>query len=78
MRTSRRNFISTAVTGSMAVAGAGLTGFHPAEDQKKKPASRSDKLKRMASNSYAVNALFKRRANPQQGSCPTLSAIISF
>jgi sugar phosphate isomerase/epimerase len=75
MKTSRRNFISTAVTGSMAVAGAGLTGFHPAEDQKKKPASRSDKLKRMASNSYAVNALFKRRANPQRTEPPQLSEL---
>lgn len=76
MKTNRRNFISTAVTGSMAVAATGLTGFQPAEDQRvKKPSSRNDKLKRMASNSYAVNALFRRRSNQQRQENPQLTQL---
>jgi hypothetical protein len=37
--------------------------------------TRNDKLKRMASNSFAVNALFKRRPNPQRAEPTQLSEL---
>jgi hypothetical protein len=59
----RRKFVSTAISGSIAIAAAGI----PYASSIPEPVNaalqtRNNKLKRMASNSYAVNAFFKRRA----------------
>ncbi len=58
----RRNFIKSSVLGALGVAGMGMK-IPEGETGGKKPKVRStsEKLKSMASNSYAVNQLFKRR-----------------
>ena len=61
----RRSFLKSAGAGVIGVAGLELLA--PAEKiSEAKPASRSreERLKQMASNSYAVNQLFKRRSMP--------------
>jgi sugar phosphate isomerase/epimerase len=75
MKTSRRKFISTAAAGSVTVA-VGISGFRlEPEPEKNTTQSRNNKLKRITSNSYAVNALFVRRANPQRTEPPQLTEL---
>lgn len=63
----RRDFLKSAALGTIGLAGLGMT--LPGEStgtKKTKVRSRSEKIKSMAANSYAVNALFKRRAMGQR------------
>jgi sugar phosphate isomerase/epimerase len=58
----RRDFIKSAALGAMGITGLGMTfARDETGDKKSKVRSRDEKLKSMASNSYAVNILFKRR-----------------
>lgn len=60
----RRSFLKATGAGMIGVAGLGIISC--ATDSKEKKAlvrTREERLKQMASNSYAVNALFKRRAS---------------
>lgn len=58
----RRNFLKSAGFGMMGVAGAGTLSYaKPALSETRVPRSREKRLKQMASNSYAVNRIFKRR-----------------
>jgi sugar phosphate isomerase/epimerase len=67
----RRNFLKTAAAGTLGVAGLGFSlSAGDAGEKKPKPRTKSEKLKQMASNSYAVNQLFKRRTNPQRTERP--------
>src|SRR4030043_598245 len=60
--TGRRDFIKSVSAGALGVASMGINLPEIEADQKKsKSRSRDEKLKNMASNSYAVNQLFKRR-----------------
>jgi sugar phosphate isomerase/epimerase len=76
MKTSRRKFISTAATGSLTIAASGISGLGFAPESEISPVqSRNSRLKRMASNSYAVNSLFKRRPNPQRAENPAITQL---
>ena len=58
----RRNFIKSTGAGIIGAVGMGLmTAAKPDEETAPLQRSRAEKLMQMASNSYAVNALFKRR-----------------
>ena len=58
----RRSFLKSAGIGAFGMAGMGpLSSAKPAEETKKLLRTREERLKQMASNSYAVNRLFKRR-----------------
>jgi hypothetical protein len=58
----RRSFLKSAGTGMIGVAGIGiLTSAELISDQKPVKRTKEERLKQMASNSYAVNQLFKRR-----------------
>jgi len=60
--TGRRDFIKSVSAGALGVASMGINLPEIEADQKKsKSRSRDEKLKNIASNSYAVNQLFKRR-----------------
>jgi len=60
----RRNFLKTTGLGALCIAGLGFSLPETEAGKKKvKIGSRADRLKRMASNSYAVNTLFKRRVS---------------
>jgi len=63
----RRDFLKTATLGAIGVTGLGLT-LSGSEYNQAKPIvrTRAERLKSMASNSYAVNQLFKRRVAAQQ------------
>jgi sugar phosphate isomerase/epimerase len=67
----RRNFLKSVAIGSVGIAGMGFTppGDLQFENRVAPPTS-GDKLSRMASNSYAVNQLFRRRTNPQRPENP--------
>lgn len=59
----RRSFIKSAGLSAIAVAGMGtLSSAKPIGEGKKVRRSREERLQQMASNSYAVNRLFKRRS----------------
>lgn len=59
----RRSFLKTAGIGVIGVAGTGiLTSAGQVSEKKASARSRDERLKQIASNSYAVNQLFKRRA----------------
>lgn len=62
----RRDFLKSAALGTLGVAGLGIA-FNDSVTGTRKPKvrTREEKLKSMASNSYAVNALFKRRTIQQ-------------
>jgi hypothetical protein len=61
----RRNFIKSAGVGMIGVAGIGiLPSAEQGSEKKAVKRTREERLKQMASNSYAVNQLFKRRVNP--------------
>ena len=58
----RRSFLKSAGIGAIGVAGMGtLSSAKLTGDEKSLPRTRDEHLKQMASNSYAVNRLFKRR-----------------
>jgi len=69
--TNRRGFIKTAGLGALGISGLGFSTFQKEAGKKKQKArTRAEKLKSMASNSYAVNQLFKRRVTQQRGERP--------
>ncbi|MBA7543373.1 hypothetical protein ES705_35704 [subsurface metagenome] len=60
----RRSFLKTARVGIIGVAGIGLlTSSNQGSKKKVILRTKEERLKQMASNSYAVNQLFKRRIN---------------
>jgi sugar phosphate isomerase/epimerase len=64
---SRRNFLKSATVGAIGLTTLGVLLPESSAAQKKtKVRTRTEKLKSMASNSYAVNALFKRRGTQQR------------
>jgi hypothetical protein len=67
----RRNFLKSAAIGVMGIAGLGMS-LPDYEIARKKPKirTRTEKLKSIASNSYAVNQLFKRRTTQQRAERP--------
>lgn len=60
---NRRNFLKTLALGTVGVAGSGLFlhGEPITGEKRLQIKTKEEKLKRMASNSYAVNSLFKTR-----------------
>lgn len=69
----RRTFLKTVALGAAGVAGMGFSGVTGHENKNGNEPylqTRSEKLKRLASNSYAVNQLFRRRSNPQRPERP--------
>jgi len=61
----RRNFIKSAGAGAIGFAGIGiLTSAEHGNEEKLAKRTKKERLQQMASNSYAVNQLFKRRAFP--------------
>lgn len=61
----RRNFLKTTGAGMIGVAGIGvLPSCNQTNEEKVVIRTREEKLQQMASNSYAVNRLFKRRTSP--------------
>lgn len=61
----RRNFLKSAGIGAIGVAGIGiLTSSAPVSKKKPVKRTKEERLKQMASNSYAVNQLFKGRTFP--------------
>jgi hypothetical protein len=72
----RRNFLKTALIGSLGAAGLGLSlSDYDAAKKKPKIRTRTEKLKSLASNSYAVNQLFRRRQNIQRRENPVTSQL---
>jgi len=70
---TRRNFLKTAAVGTIGISGLGFAipeGDTEVKVKKQKSRTRTDRLKQMASNSYAVNQLFMRRTNPQRTVSP--------
>ena len=58
----RRDFLKTAGAGVLGIAGMSIIpSYAAAAETTQKVRSRNERLKQMASNSYAVNQLFKRR-----------------
>ncbi len=67
IESSRRNFLKTAAIGGLGIAGMGLSiPESEGNIKKEKVRTREEKMKSMASNSYAVNQLFKRRISSQR------------
>lgn len=67
----RRNFLKSAALSVMGVAGLGMyIPDYEIKEKKPKIRTRTEKLKSMASNSYAVNQLFKRRTTQQRPERP--------
>jgi sugar phosphate isomerase/epimerase len=63
----RRNFLKSSALGLLGITRLGMAmPGSPVADKKPKIRTGSEKLKSMASNSYAVNALFKRRLIQQR------------
>lgn len=61
----RRNFLKSAGIGMIGVAGMGLlTSATQSSGKKIIKRTKEERLKQIASNTFAVNILFKRRANP--------------
>ena len=73
---NRRDFIKSISVGALGIAGMGIT-IPEIEADKKKPKTRTreEKLKSVASNSYAVNALFKRRPFQQRPERPEITEL---
>ncbi len=72
----RRDFLKTLSIGTIGAASMGFT-FTSIESSEKKQRlrTRDEKLKQMASNSYAVNQLFKRRAYSQRPERPEIQLL---
>lgn len=67
----RRNFLKTVGVGALGVAGLGFSlSASGVSEKKANVRTRSEKLKQMASNSYAVNQLFTKRQNQQRAENP--------
>ncbi len=61
---SRRNFLRTAGIGAAGLTGLGFSSVEAQSFRgNRRPRTRSEKLKSMASNSFAVNRLFRRRTS---------------
>ncbi len=72
----RRSFLKSAGIGAIGVAGIGtLSSAKPGNDEKMIQRSKEERLKQMASNSYAVNRLFKRRPYGSRPENPETSAL---
>ena len=72
----RRSFLKSTGLGMMGVAGMGtLTSALHAPDEKVIQRSREERLLQMASNSYAVNRLFKRRPYGSRPERPETTAL---
>ncbi len=72
----RRSFIKSAGAGAIGVASSGIfTSAAIAGDNKPPKRTREERLKQMASNSYAVNQLFKRRIMPGREERPETTAL---
>jgi len=69
----RRNFVKSAGVGMIGIAGIGLlTSADKGNEDKPVIRTKEERLKQMASNSYAVNALFKRRTNSARPERPEI------
>jgi len=72
----RRSFLKSAGIGMIGVAWMGTqVSALPAKDEKMIPRTRDERLKQMASNSYAVNRLFKRRPYGSRPENPETTAL---
>ncbi len=72
----RRIFLKTAAIGSLGIAGLGMKlPDNETGNKKQKVRTRDEKLKSMASNSYAVRALFKQRSMGQRQERPELTEL---
>ncbi|MFZ0281810.1 MAG: hypothetical protein WAL29_09185 [Bacteroidales bacterium] len=61
----RRNFLKSAGAGVIGFAGIGsLASTEQSSKEKLISRTKEERLQQMASNSYAVNQLFRRRATP--------------
>jgi sugar phosphate isomerase/epimerase len=61
----RRTFLKSAGIGALGVAGMGIiTSAEPGNKEKLVKRTKKERLQQMASNSYAVNQLFRRRIFP--------------
>jgi len=67
----RRNFLKSVAVGALGVAGLGFSlSAIDVSEKKPKVRTRSERIKQMASNSYAVNQLYRRRPNQQRTERP--------
>jgi hypothetical protein len=67
----RRNFIKSAGAGVAGIAGYGMfNSVIPSGKSTAPVRTREERIKQIASNSYAVNQLFKRRTMPGRGERP--------
>jgi hypothetical protein len=72
----RRNFLKSAGAGAIGIVGMGiLTSAEPAEQKKVVKRAKKERLQQMASNSYAVNQLFKRRSFPGRTERPEITQL---
>ncbi len=72
----RRSFLKSAGLGTIGLAGMGsLSSAKDTKDEKLVQRSREERLKQMASNSYAVNQLFKRRPYGSRPERPETTAL---
>ena len=72
----RRDFIKSVSAGAIGLAGAGITLPKAETGQyKTKARTREEKMKSMAANSYAVNAIFKRRSWGQRPERPEITEL---
>jgi len=72
----RRSFLKSASIGALAVAGFGFSIPEiDVSEKKPKVRSRTERLKSIASNSYAVNQLFRRRLSQQRAERPEITQL---
>lgn len=72
----RRDFIKSVSAGAIGLAGAGMILPETETGNKRtKARTREEKMKSMAANSYAVNALFKRRMWSQRPERPEITEL---
>lgn len=76
MSLRRRSFLKSAGAAALGVAGMGtLSSAKSSNENLRTPRSREERLKQMASNSYAVNKLFKRRPYSSRPERPETTAL---